>query len=618
MRRSLARLLPYVRRTRRLFILGFGASILATGVSLLSPWVLGYAIDDLTAGFSRTQLARYAALILAIALVEGVFRFLMRTWVIGASRQVEYDLRNDFFAHLERLPLAYFQSNRTGDLMSRATNDLSAVRMMVGPAAMYLTSTVLGFFIAVALMLKIDVRLTLWSLLPLPLVTIATRYFGRAIHDRFEQIQAQLSDMSAVVQEALAGVRVVRAYRQEAREIESFARSNDEYVSRNRGLIRLQAAFYPSLALCFGVSAVVMLWLGGREVMDKRLTLGEFVALSRYLVLLSWPMIAFGYVINIGQRGLASWGRMLEVLDAPPADAADTRLLQSDLAAGATPKRTAAGVAPKPKAKAGRIDVRHLTFRYPTSTSDVLTDVSFSVDAGQTVAIVGPTGSGKSALVNLLPRLHEPPRGAIAINGTDVRDLPLETLRSSIAMVPQEPFLFSETIRDNIAFALDGAPDAVMGRVTAAAHVACLDEEIASFPRGFETMVGERGITLSGGQKQRTAIARALAADAPILILDDAFSAVDTHTEEEMLNRLAAVRRDRTCLLVSHRVSTVRDAHLILVLVAGRIAESGTHDTLVAEGGVYAAMHRRQLLEEEISQVPQVQRVPQVPKAETD
>jgi ATP-binding cassette subfamily B protein len=595
MARALARLLPYVRRSQRAFVFGLVCAILATGISYLSPLVLGDAIDDLAGGGARARLWLDGALILAIAAAEGVCRFLMRKWVIGASRQVEYDLRNDFFAHLERLPLSYFQANRTGDLMSRATNDLNAVRMMVGPALMYLTSTVLGFVMAVTLMLSIDPRLTLLVLVPLPIVSIATLMFGRAIHSRFERIQAQLSDMSAVVQEALAGVRVIRAYGQEASEIAGFRRSNDEYVRRNARLIQLQAAFYPSLTFLFGVSALLMLWLGGRRVIAHQLTLGEFVALNRYLILLSWPMVAFGWVMNLTERGLASWGRMLEVLDA-------TGTTGMTATTGTTGTIGAAGLpAEALGATAGAtIEVRHLTFRYPTSTADVLRDVSFRVGAGQTVAIVGPTGAGKSAIVNLLPRLHDPPWGTIFIDGLDIRALPLARVRSLIAMVPQEPFLFSQTIGANIGFALDEAPDAAKARIQAAAHVACLDAEIAGFPDGFETVLGERGITLSGGQKQRTAIARAVAAAAPVLILDDALSAVDTNTEEEMLRRLTSVRRGRTCLMVAHRVSTVHDADLILVLADGRIAESGTHGQLLACGGVYAEMHRRQLLEAEL------------------
>jgi ATP-binding cassette subfamily B protein len=583
---ALLRLLPYLVRVRRQLVLGLACILAATGLSLASPWVLKYVVDGLTTGVDRARLGVYALAVVGLAVADGLFRYLMRSYVIGASRQIEYDLRNDFFAHMERLPQAYFQANRTGDLMSRATSDLSAVRMMVGPAVMYFASTALGFVVAVAIMLWIDVRLTLVALLPLPGVTLGTRYFGKAIHDRFERIQAQLSDLSAVVQEAMAGVRVVRAYRQEPHELARFRAANDEYVARNRGLIRLQAAFYPSLTLCFGLSGLLVLWVGGREVIGGRLTLGEFVAFGRYLVLLSWPLIAFGWVINLVQRGVASWERMLEVLDAP---------------VGEAPHPAAGAIAASPVA-AGRIEARHLTFRYPGASDDALTDVSFTIEPGTTTAIVGATGAGKSTLVQLLPRLFEPPPGTLFIDGVDVRDQPLASLRASMGAVLQEPFLFSDTVEGNILFGALDAGDAADRRQRAetAASMAGVDADVRDFAAGYDTRVGERGITLSGGQKQRVALARALVVDPRILILDDALSAVDTATEERILQHLRSVRQSRTCVIIAHRISTVRDADQILVLEAGRVVERGTHETLVAEGGRYAEMHRRQQLEQEL------------------
>jgi ATP-binding cassette subfamily B multidrug efflux pump len=587
------RLLPFVLRYRRQFALGLGCVVVTTAIQLLSPWVLKYAIDDLNTGVTRAKLGLYAGLLLAIAIAGGVFRFLMRRILIGASRDIEYDVRNAFFARLQQMPLAYYQARRTGDLMSRATNDLNAVRMMIGPAVMYSTSTILIFIVAILLMVSIDAWLTLMALLPLPLVSISVWYFGSAIHTRFEAIQAQLADLSAVVQEALSGVRVVRAYAQEPHEVARFRRANEEYVRRNRVLIGLQGLFFPSMTLFLGFGSLLVLWLGSREAISGRITIGEFVAFNAYLVMLSWPMIAFGWVTNILQRGMASWKRLLEVLDAAPE--IDDRWV--------TPRGRAAVIA-------GEIEIRDLTFSYPSAAQSArepaLRDVSLRIEPGTTAAFIGATGSGKSTLISLLARLHDPPPRTVFLDGVDVREIPLATLRGAIGFVPQEPFLFSDTIAENIAFSVDHEQPAahagpLADRVREAAAIARLDKDVEAFSNGYDTLVGERGITLSGGQKQRTAIARAVLMDPRILVLDDALSAVDTYTEEEILRRLGAVMRQRTSLLVSHRVSTVRGADQIFVLDQGRIVERGTHDRLVAAGGVYAALHRRQLLEEELA-----------------
>ena len=581
---ALRRLLPYVLRYRRQFSLGLICVVLSSTFQLLSPWVLKFAIDDLVRAVTRQKLVMYATLLLGVSCVRALFLFLMRRIIIGASREIEYDIRNAFFARLQEMPLGYYQARRTGDLMSRATNDLNAVRMMIGPAVMYSASTILVFAVAIVLMSSIDARLTLIALIPLPMVSVSVKYFGSAIHKRFEAIQAQLADLSAVVQEALAGVRVVRAYNQESYEVGRFSAANDEYVRRNRGLIRLQGMFYPSMTLFLGFGALLVLWVGSREVIHGRITLGEFVAFNSYLVMLAWPMIAFGWVTNMLQRGMASWKRMLEILDATP-EISDAHV---------TPAGQAAPLA-------GAIETRHLTFTYPGSDRPVLDDVSVRIEPGQTVAFVGATGSGKSTLISLLPRLHEPPPGTVFLDGVDVREIPLARLRGAIGFVPQEPFLFSVTIAENIAFGVTG-PDAELDhRMTDAAAVARLDKDIASFPKGYHTAVGERGITLSGGQKQRTALARALMVDPRILVLDDALSAVDTYTEEEILTRLKTVMRQRTSIIVAHRVSTVRDADQIFVLDHGRIVERGHHDALVARGGLYAALYRKQLLEEELA-----------------
>jgi ATP-binding cassette subfamily B protein len=575
-------------RYRRDFALGLAATALSTVAALTLPWVLKYAVDDLTAGVTAGKLRVYAALMLGLALVGGLFRFLMRRIVVGISRHLEYDLRNEFFGRLQRLSPAYFHANRTGDLMSRATNDLNAVRMMIGPAVMYMTNTIIVFVVALTLMLGIDARLTLVALIPLPFVSIAVKYFGAAIHRRFEAIQAQLSDLSAVVQEALAGVRIVRAYRQESAEMERFAAANHEYIRRNVLLIRLQGLFYPSLGFFLGLGSLLVLWLGSREVMQQRLTIGEFVAFNAYLAMLTWPMIAFGWVTNMLQRGMASWGRMLEVIDATPAVA--------------DPPGAIAPAGLSAQTIRGAVEIRNLSFAY--DGAPVLRDITLSIGAGETLAIVGPTGSGKTTLINLLPRLYEPPRGTVFVDGVDVRDIPLPVLRGAIGYVSQEPFLFSESLGANIAFGLQAAPGPPggAGPIEAASAIARLDKDVHDFPAGYDTLVGERGITLSGGQKQRTALARAVMTDPRILILDCALSAVDTYTEEEILSRLKGVMRQRTSILVSHRISTVRDADLIVVLANGRIVERGRHDDLLAVNGQYAEMYRKQLLEDELEE----------------
>ena len=579
------RLLPYALRYRRPFLVGLACVFATTAIQLVSPWVLQHAIDDLNTRVTQEKLRLYALLVLGIAIAGGTFRFLMRRIIVGISRHIEYDLRNDFFAHLQKLPVAYYHATRTGDLMSRATNDLSAVRMMAGPAVMYAANTIVLFFVALAMMLSIDPWLTMIALIPMPLVSVSVKFFGTAIHRRFERIQAQLSDISAVVQEALSGVRVIRAYRQERAEVERFRVSNQEYFDRNRRLILLQGFFYPSMALFLGLGALLVLWLGSREVIHKRITLGEFVAFNSYLMMMSWPMIAFGWVTNMVQRGMASWKRMLAVMDAEPA------ISDAEARPGAVPRGGLKGA----------IEFRDLTFAF--DGSPVLSGVSATIAPGQTVAVVGATGSGKSTLIGLLPRLHNPPRGTVFVDGIDVRDLPLADLRKAIGFVPQEPFLFSDTLAENIAFgaAGPGGQGPESERVRWAASVARLDKDVAAFPKGYDTAIGERGITLSGGQKQRAALARALMTDPRILILDDALSAVDTYTEEEILSRLRGVMRERTSLIVSHRISTVRDADQILVLDQGRIVERGTHDELVSLDGAYAELYRKQLLEEELA-----------------
>jgi len=569
----LRRLLPALSRHRRALVLGLLALLATTALSVASPWVLRLAIDDLHLAVTREKLWLYAGAILALAAVEGFFRYQMRMVLIRVSREMEYELRNDVFRHLTLLAPRYYQENRIGEVMSRATNDMSAVRMVLGPGIMYAASTVATFAGTVTLMLVISPRLTLLASVPLVLVSWLVRHYGRQVHDRYEEVQAQLAEMNALVQENLAGARVVRAYTQEAHEEARFALANEEYVSRNRRLVWISGILHPGIGFLMGLGSLTVLWLGGRMVVASTITLGDFVAFGVYLAMLNWPMIALGWVVNLVERGEASMRRIHAILDAPP------EIRDED---------------PLPVAEIrGDVEFRSLTFTY--DGGPVLHDVDLRVPAGTTVAIVGPTGSGKSTLVSLLPRLFDAPPGTLFVDGHDVRRIPLATLRGAVGFVPQESFLFSATVRENVAF---GAGED--GRTEWAAGVAQLEKDLRDFPQGLETMVGERGITLSGGQKQRTALARALAVDPRILVLDDALSAVDTETEEQILDGLREVMRARTTFLVSHRVSTVKEADLIVVLREGRIVERGTHDELVALGGFYADLHRRQLLEAEI------------------
>jgi ATP-binding cassette subfamily B protein len=573
--RHLRRLVPYLRRHRRGVAWGLVCLLATTAFSVLSPKLLGYAIDDLTLQVTSRKLLLYAALLLGVVVVEGILRYYMRIILIGISREIEYELRNDLFRHLTGLPAAYYHAHRIGDIMSRASNDLSAVRMVLGPGIMYTANTGATFLATVALMATISPRLLLIAVGPLIFVSIAVRHFGRRIHDRFEAVQAQLSNINALVQENLSGARVVRAYAQEPHEQARFAEANLEYLSRNRRLIRLFGSLYPGIQLLMGLGAVTVLWLGGRMVVAQAISLGDFVAFTGYLVMLHWPMIALGWVVNIFERGDASMGRINEILDEVPA----IRDQEPEPVGGVR----------------GEVEFRGLTFAYDGRA--VLHDVDLRVPAGTTVAVVGPTGSGKSTLVSLIPRLYDAPPGTVFVDGHDVRRMPLAVLRGSVGFVPQETFLFSDTIRENVAFGLagDGA-----SRVDGAAEIAQLARDVRDFPAGYQTFVGERGITLSGGQKQRAALARAVALDPRILILDDALSSVDTETEELILRGLRDVMRTRTTFLVSHRVSTVKEADLIVVLREGRIVERGKHDELVARGGFYADLHRRQLLEREV------------------
>jgi len=593
-------LLPYMKKHWKGFLAGSIAVVCTNGIMVQGPRIIQRIFDDLNLGVTHSKLLTWCWLLVAVAAGKGIFQFLTRWILIGISRDIEFDLRNDLFRHLEALDSGFYQRTRTGDIMARATNDLNAVRMLLGPAIMYSANTLVFTIAALFFMLRVSPRLTLWAFLPLPVASILVQYFGARIHERFERIQAKFSDISARAQENFSGARLIRAYTQEASEIALFETENKAYINRAMPLARLMGMLWPTLEMLLGFAMVIVLWIGGQEVLQGRITAGKFVEFNMYMMMLMWPVIALGWVINIFQRGTASMGRIDEILRQKPTIYDDPALIT---------------VAPTTEIR-GEIEFRNLTFAYGhqaklsesssgvTALSsavetgvNVLHNVSLRIPAGSSLAIVGPTGSGKSTLVSLIPRINDANPGSILIDGRPIRDYPLETLRSQIGFVPQETFLFSATIRANIAF---GVENATKEQVRGAAAIASIAPDIEGFPEKYETMVGERGLTLSGGQKQRTAIARAVIREPRILVLDDALANVDTHTEDQILNGLRQVMQGRTTIFISHRVSTVRNADRIAVLHQGRIVEYGTHDELIARNGYYTSLHDKQLLEEEL------------------
>jgi ATP-binding cassette subfamily B multidrug efflux pump len=590
MLRSLRPLFPYLKRYRVGFFWGGVSVVLSNAIWILFPQVLRIAIDDLNRGVTQQKVVHYAELLVLVSAAKGVFLFLTRWIIIGISREIEFDLRNDLFRQLEKQPASYYAEHRTGDIMARMTNDLNAVRQLLGPAIMYSANTVLFSGFAIFFLLRISPFMTLVALVPLPLASVLVQTVGRKIHERFERIQAMFSEISAQAQENFSGARLVRAFAQEEPQIAAFETANRENVRRGLRLVQLMGMLWPTLEFILGLSLAITLLVGGHEVLSHRITVGEFVAFNTYMMMLTWPIIALGWVVNLVQRGTASVTRIDELMTEKPAidDAAADPSLMPVMGTPGTRLR-------------GEIEFRNLSFAYTDTEGkpvEVLHDISLDIPAGTSLALVGPTGSGKSTLVSLIARVYDAPPGTVLIDGRPIREYPLATLRENIGFVPQETFLFSESIRENIAF---GVPDASEQAVLEAAEAAHIRREFEEFPHGLDTAVGERGITLSGGQKQRTAIARAVVRDPAILVLDDALASVDTYTEETILRQLREVMRDRTTIFISHRISTVRHADRIAVLVDGRIAELGTHEELLSRGHFYAGLYEKQLLEEELA-----------------
>lgn len=582
MNSSLSALNKYFVRYKKKLFLGIACIIISNVMQVYIPLLLKNSIDALKENPSTYLIARNAILIVATSAVAGVFRFLIRQTIIVFSRDVEYDLRQDFWEHIQKLPLRFFQNNSTGNIMAHATNDIGAVRMYVGPAVMYSIDTGTKFIVVITIMFTLSWHLTILTLIPLPILSFFVYHLSKKIHKKFTRIQEKFSELTTRAQENFSGIRVIKSYVREDYEIEGFTKLSRDYLKKNMEKVRIQALFQPVLYMTAGLSTIIVVWIGGKMVIEGTMTIGTITAFIAYLVMLIWPMIAFGWVANIVQQASASMKRLQKIFN-EPYEIADSKITNNAITS-----------------IEGEIEFENVSFRYRDVLPWVLRNINMKIEKGQTAAFIGHTGVGKTSLVNLIPRLYDVVEGKVLIDGNDVREIPLQILRANIGLVPQETFLFSDTLANNLVYGLDNHDGSLVEKV---ADISQLTKDVETFPLGFETILGEKGITLSGGQKQRSTLARALATNPKILILDDSFSSVDTHTEEEILKRLRQFMKERTSIIISHRISTVKDADKIFVLHNGAIVETGNHDELVALGGIYADMNFKQLLEEELKEI---------------
>ncbi|MFZ0454230.1 MAG: ABC transporter ATP-binding protein [Ignavibacteriaceae bacterium] len=579
---NLLKLKKYFARYKKKLFLGFLFIVLSNAGSVYIPLLMKDAINELNANLSTQVLLRYALLIIAASLFAGIFRFLIRQTIIVVSREIEYDLRYDFWNHIQQLPLRYFQNNSTGNIMAHATNDINAVRMFLGPAVMYSVDTSVRLLIVISIMFSLNTTLTIYSLLPLPILSFLVYKVGKIIHEKFTLIQEKFADLTTKAQENFSGIRVIKSYVREESEINSFKKLSREFLTRNMDMIKIQAFFQPILFLITGFSIIIVIYFGGKQVINGQTNLGDIAAFIIYLGILIWPMIAFGWVINIIQQGEASMKRLNKIFH-EPFEINENESTDYSI-----------------KDIKGDIEFKNVSFQYNENLPFILKDINLKIPKGSTYAIMGYTGSGKTSFINLIPRLYDATGGEILIDGKNVKTIPLNILRTNVGLVQQESFLFSDTITNNISY---GLREISKERVIQVSKIAHFNKDVESFPKEYETIMGERGITLSGGQKQRASLARALAIDPKILILDDSFSAVDTHTEEDILQSLKSFMKNRTSIIISHRVSTVKDADKIVLLSEGKIAEQGTHEELVSLGGIYADIHYKQLLEKELEEL---------------